>query len=778
VERSRPVIGQSWFWSVKLAVATGIAYFLAGRLGLIVAVEPGLAIFWPASGISVGALIALGSRARLPVAAAVLVASTACGLSIGRSAWLSIAFGFLNTLQTLVTAWLLERWFGSTFKLEDVRRVLWFFTATAVGSAIAAAGAVVAISLFKPTVSPLHVWGLWFAASTLGVVTAAPLLIGLGDAIRERLPSHELMEGCAGLIILTALTVFLISLPDGPWATALPEAVVFPFLLWIAIRCRPVFAAGAALVVGLTVIGSTALNVGNFDGGKPLADRILAAQTFVFIESILVVLLAAVFAERRRSEQRLQLALDGATLGTFSADLATGKLACDLRAAQSHGHSVLPTTIKESRRFVHPEDLSRIDGAVAEAQRSGGNWKAEYRVVPPPGHPHASETRWIAVEGLVVRDAHGALMQLFGVTRDITLNKRGEQAIYERNAQLAIAGRAALVGSYAYDVNKGMMQVSEGYGAIHGLPEGTIETTYDEWRVRVYPEDLARTEACRERAFANASKEDTAEYRIVLPSGEVRWIERRGSISYDEKGRPKRVVGVNIDVTERKRAEERQRQLVAELDHRVKNALATVSSVVSQTAIEKETVASFVAALGGRIRSMATTQELLSAGQWQGISLVELVRCELAPYATPNNTHIDGPNIELRAEIGQAMAMVLHELATNAAKYGALSSEKGHVSIRWYHRLNGRARPALVLEWQEIDGPSIVAPRRPSYGTSTIRDLIPYEFGGMVDYALTREGVRCRVELPADWLSACEELVSEDSNRKTNLRRTVRYQPS
>src|SRR5215510_12572104 len=108
VERSRSVIGPSWFWGVKLAVATGIAYYLAGRLGLVLRVEPGLAIFWPASGISVGALIALGPRARLPVAVAVFVASTACGLTIGRNVWLSISLRFLNTVQTLLTAWLLE----------------------------------------------------------------------------------------------------------------------------------------------------------------------------------------------------------------------------------------------------------------------------------------------------------------------------------------------------------------------------------------------------------------------------------------------------------------------------------------------------------------------------------------------------------------------------------------------------------------------------------------------------------------------------------------------
>jgi PAS domain S-box-containing protein len=863
---------------------------------LIVAVEPGLPIFGPASGLSVGALIALGPRARLPVAVAVFVASIACGLSIGRNAGLSIAFGFLNTVQALLTAWLLERWFGRTFKLVDVQRVLGFFTATAVGTAITAVGAAAAISLVKPTASPLHVWGLWFAASSLGVVTVAPLLIGLGDAMRERLPRHDLIEGWAALIILTAITVFLISLPDGPWATALPEAVVFPFLLWIAIRCRPVFAGGAALVVGLTVIGSIALNVGNFDWGKPLADRILSAQTFVFIESILVVLLAAVFAERRRNEQRLQLAHDGAVLGAFSADLANGQFECDLRAAQFHGHSMLPTTIKESRRFVHRDDLKRIDGAVAEAHRTRGNWKAEYRVLPPSGHPHAGETRWVAVEGSVVRDAHGAPMQLLGVTRDITLTKRAEQALYERSAQLALAGKAALVGSYAYDVKTRMLQFSEGYAAIYDLPDGTSEMRGSELRALVHPEDLEHLDRVRRQAFEqrrsefslvyrnilpkrgvrwiesrslilydsngrperlvgvnidvterrrmeqaltdrnrqlhlagktalvgsfvidiDAAREDFssqrikfspgfaaiyglsegiveislgdwrslvhpddlppflehrqqlfaerrgehhAEFRIVHPCGSIRWIEARSSVEYDRAGLAKRLVGVNIDITERKRAEEARTILNAELDHRVKNALSTVTAVISQTRQGTRLGSDFAAALEGRIRSMAATHDLLSSRHWQELSLIELIRRELAPYAASNNTEIEGPAILLKPEAGQAMAMVFHELATNAAKYGALCTSNGRVSMRWYQRLNEQAQQPLVLEWQEIGGPPVVAPGRPGYGTSTIRDLIPYEFGGMVDYVLAPEGVRCRIELPADWVRSTAEFVS------------------
>jgi two-component sensor histidine kinase len=201
--------------------------------------------------------------------------------------------------------------------------------------------------------------------------------------------------------------------------------------------------------------------------------------------------------------------------------------------------------------------------------------------------------------------------------------------------------------------------------------------------------------------------------------------------------------------------------LVAELDHRVKNALATVSAIISHTRQGSRSLANFAVALEGRIRSMATTHELLSSGRWQGISLTELVRRELGPYAGRTNTEIAGPEVVLRPEAGQAMAMVLHELVTNAAKYGALSTRHGRIAIKWNQQLNGETRPPLVLKWQEMGGPPVVATGKPSYGISTIRELIPYEFGGMVDLVLAPDGVRCRLELPASWFNndpACVSL--------------------
>jgi two-component sensor histidine kinase len=347
------------------------------------------------------------------------------------------------------------------------------------------------------------------------------------------------------------------------------------------------------------------------------------------------------------------------------------------------------------------------------------------------------------------------------ISRDIRERQESELALAERNAQLALAGRAALVGSYTYDVDRGVMEVSEGYAAIHGLPEGTTETSYSEWRERVHPDDLCRAEGPRDQAFADRWTEDNAEYRIVLSTGEVRWIERRGSISYGEDGRPQRVTGVNIDVTERKRVEEYQRVLVAELDHRVKNSLATISAVVSHTLKASSSMADFATALEGRVQSMARTHELLSASRWQGISVAELVRRELAPYATSVNAEINGPEVILRAEAAQAMAMVLHELVTNAAKYGALSTQIGYVSIHWEQQLNGHPHSLLVLEWRESGGPSVITPGKPGYGSRTICNVIPYELRGTVDLVFAPEGVRCRLELPADCLINDGEPVSE-----------------
>jgi two-component sensor histidine kinase len=207
------------------------------------------------------------------------------------------------------------------------------------------------------------------------------------------------------------------------------------------------------------------------------------------------------------------------------------------------------------------------------------------------------------------------------------------------------------------------------------------------------------------------------------------------------------------DITKRKRVEERQRTLSAELDHRVKNILATVSAIAAHTKDASSSMDDFVAGLGSRIQSMASTHELLSRSRWEGVPLRELVRRELAPYSFDNNTSIEGCEVVLRAEAAQTTASVLHELTTNAAKYGALSKPEGRVSVRWYREPNGQAAGPLVIEWVESGGPLVQVPSNSGFGRSVITELLPYELDGTARLLFPPGGVRCRLDIPAKWLA-------------------------
>jgi two-component sensor histidine kinase len=196
-----------------------------------------------------------------------------------------------------------------------------------------------------------------------------------------------------------------------------------------------------------------------------------------------------------------------------------------------------------------------------------------------------------------------------------------------------------------------------------------------------------------------------------------------------------------------RRYEQHQRQLIAELDHRVKNVLAQVDGAVTSTGEGSRSIKDFIRSVRGRIQSMAAAHTLLSENSWRSVALDNLVLAELAPYATDTNVKITGTDVMLSSAETQALAKVLHELATNAAKYGALSIPRGEVSVSWDCKPNGQ-QATLILEWHELGGPPVASKSQSSYGTDLIRNLIPHELGGTVDLAFVKEGVNCRIEFP------------------------------
>jgi PAS domain S-box-containing protein len=469
-------------------------------------------------------------------------------------------------------------------------------------------------------------------------------------------------------------------------------------------------------------------------------------------------------SERKQAEQdgrRLAAIVDSSEDAIVSRDLSGIITSWNPGAERLFGYAA-EEIIGKSITLLIPAQLQQEEATILEQVTSGQRVEHfETTRVRKDGTPVT-----ISLTVSPVRNAQGMVVGASKIARDVTERKRAEQTLAERNLQLAIAGRAALVGSYVYDVKRGTMQVSQGYATIHGLPEGTTETTIGEWRARVHPEDLARAEGLRDQAFADRQNEDNAEYRIVLSTGEVRWIERRGSISYGEDGHPARVIGVNIDITERKQAEEHRNILNRELDHRVKNVLATVGAIILQSQHANASTEDFVASINHRIKSLASTHEMLSHSRWHGASLVEIIRSELAPY-TAANTDIGGPSIILSSDAAQATAMVLHELATNAAKYGALSRHGGQVSVRWFWLANGTLHHWLAIEWQEIGGPPVSAPSTAGYGTSIIRELIPFELGGTADLTFAPSGLRCRLEVPPECVSSDRSLSTRSTPAAT-----------
>ena len=453
---------------------------------------------------------------------------------------------------------------------------------------------------------------------------------------------------------------------------------------------------------------------------------------------------------RRQSEERLRFSQYKTSIGIWERNLRTGALTWTPQLEAIFG--LEPGSVKVHSDFrdrVHPDDLEAMEARRDAAVRRHETFHLQYRIFRSDGH-----IRWIlSVGGASYDEVTGEPVHIFGNAVDITQRKQEELNLRERNLQLSLAGKAGLIGRYAYDVGgTEILQISEGYAAIHGLPEGTTEIARSEWLASLNPEDAEKIQVLRSKAFRKRQGEYTMEYRIVRPSGEVRWIELRTVISYDNGGRASRVIGVTIDITERKKVEEHRDMLIAELDHRVKNVLATVSAVVAQTRNDVSH-ADFAATVQNRIRCLASTHELLSRNSWFGASLEEIVQREFAPYGR-DNTCISGPGITLEKDAALTVSMVLHELATNAVKYGALSDRNGRVSVRWFWVPRKCSPDRLAIVWQESGGPRVSVPSGSGYGTSVIRELLPYELGGTVDLEFAQGGVRCRLEVPADWISS------------------------
>ena len=271
-----------WVISACLAVALGIAYFMTARLGLALLTKPdGVAVFWPAAGLSAGVLIGFGLRLALPVIVGVMAATIAANLLGDRNILSSIVFAACNAFEAVLVAGLIERYFGLPFRLDTLQRVLGLVAAAIIGCAVSGFGGTAGFLLFHDaSASALTIWYHWFASDAVGIVTVAPFVIGLVAMTRDPPSLRETVEGSVALTLLAITCSVFAFMPQAPDDLCLVST--FPLLLWIAARCRPVFLAAAVFIIAIAIVWMTAFETGMY--GNPMfsiEQRILNAQVIV-----------------------------------------------------------------------------------------------------------------------------------------------------------------------------------------------------------------------------------------------------------------------------------------------------------------------------------------------------------------------------------------------------------------------------------------------------------------------------------------------------------------
>ncbi|MBR0955732.1 HWE histidine kinase domain-containing protein [Bradyrhizobium japonicum] len=378
----------------------------------------------------------------------------------------------------------------------------------------------------------------------------------------------------------------------------------------------------------------------------------------------------------------------------------------------------------------------------------------------------------------VLRAKIKVFAELYRKTRELErLNHELEDRVRARTAELesstaklreseqrrSMAIAAGKMGSWDWDWISGDWMWDEGQYRIFGVGPESFEVNPANVQGLLHPDDVDQLR----KAIAEFNKGTRAyetEFRIVRPDGEVRWCVGTAAATVDESGRVVRVSGVTVDITERKRAEERQNLLAREVDHRAKNALALAQSIVRLTRADE--VKAYVNAVEGRINALARVHTILSLSSWQGAELSRLIDEELAPYSLGDQIRLAGPEVQLLPATAQTLALALHELFTNSAKYGALSTRSGRLAIDWQVE-----NELLTLSWAESGGPLVMTPKSRGFGTRSLLASIESQLGGQAQFDWRAEGLLCRLEVPLTRKTATTALGKFDTAGSAELQR-------
>jgi len=358
------------------------------------------------------------------------------------------------------------------------------------------------------------------------------------------------------------------------------------------------------------------------------------------------------------------------------------------------------------------------------------------------------------IELSITEAAYGGDRVFIGFLRDISDRKAAELALRESEARLAATYNHAPVGIAEVDCNGRFLTTNEQFTVITGysIEELRSRTLFD----ITYPDDVERDRVLFREQWAGERDRYTLEKRYVRRDGSIIWIELSASIVRGGNGAEPFGVRIVREITDRKRVEEQQHLLATELNHRVKNTLAVVQGLAHQTFKSDIVPVDLMRAFEGRLSALAAAHDLLIRRNWQAAPITAMISEALMPFHTDGHRFtVRGPEISLTASATVNLALGIHELATNAAKYGALSHPRGQVEILWC-TVDGELR----LTWREYGGPQVVQPVSRGFGTRLLERALARDLGGTVDVEFDPAGVTCTVVAPLKRITTAEPLAA------------------
>jgi len=426
--------------------------------------------------------------------------------------------------------------------------------------------------------------------------------------------------------------------------------------------------------------------------------------------------------------------------------------------------TVLAWNPAAQRMFGYPADeIVGRSGSLLYPRGAEGEFEGLYRRMRAGEHVRHEGVRVrkdgslidVAVVATPILGSEGQVTGIAAVVRDIGDRKRTEAKLVETlalllqtNNQRKLALLAGRMGTFEVDVERDAITWSdELYEQVGVNPGKSTATTMDEIEAFIHPDDRKAVRARRDEAYRLGEPYEN-EFRVVRPDGEVRWLYVRAQPL--PTGQPTRVYGVSMDVTERKEREAQIRFLMSEVSHRAKNLLAVVQAIAAQTARTTANPVDFATAFGARLKSLAASLDLLVREDWRGVSARELVQSQLGHYGELIGRQVElaGPDLLVSPMAAQYLGMALHELATNAAKYGALSRLTGKIVVAWSLAGAGTAR-RFQMSWVESGGPPVSPPERTGFGRLVTERMAAEALQGHVQLDYPPAGIRWALDADA-----------------------------